>query len=85
MRWGDLHMLAWQWYWIGNAQTANSYWAKWLQAKQRFMGRGDDGADIIIFAPYDSQPDEIVATMENFLAQASPAIRQSMEQVSENK
>lgn len=85
LRWGNLHMLAWQWYWIGNAQTANSYWAKWLQAKQRLMGRGNDGADVVIFAPYDSQPNEIVATMENFLAQASPAIRQSLEQVGKNK
>lgn len=81
----NLHMLAWQWYWIDNAQTANSYWAKWLQAKQRLMGRGNDGADVVIFAPYDMQPNEVVATMENFLAQASPAIQQSLEQVSGNK
>jgi exosortase A len=85
LRWGNLHMLAWQWYWIGNAQTANSYWAKWLQAKQRISGRDNDGVDIVIFAPYDTQPNEVVATMENFLAQASPAIRQSLEQVSKNK
>lgn len=85
LRWGNLHMLAWQWYWIGNAQTANSYWAKWLQAKQRLMGSGNDGVDVVIFAPYDTQPSEVVATMENFLAQASPAIRQSLEQASGNK
>jgi EpsI family protein len=85
LRRGNLHMLAWQWYWIDNAQTANAYWAKWFQAKQRLMGRGNDGVDIVIFAPYDAQPNEVVATMENFLAQASPAIRQSLEQMSGNK
>ncbi len=85
LRWGNLHMLAWQWYWIGNAQTANAYWAKWLQAKQRLMGRSNDGVDVVIFAPYDTRPDEVVATMENFLALASPAIRQSLEQASGNK
>jgi exosortase A len=85
LRRGNLHMLAWQWYWIGNAQTANAYWAKWFQAKQRLTGRGNDGADIVIFAPYDMQPNEVVAPMENFLAQASSAIRQSLEQTGGNK
>lgn len=80
LRWGNFHMLAWQWYWIGNSQTANSYVAKWLQAKQRLMGKGDDSVDVVIFAPYDAQPDEVAATMENFLAQSSSAIRQSLEQ-----
>ena len=80
LRWGNLHMLAWQWYWIGNSQTANPYVAKWLQAKQRFLDKDDDSADVVIFAPYDAQPDEVSTTMENFLAQASPSIRKSLEQ-----
>ncbi len=80
--WGNQHMLAWQWYWIGDAQTANPYTVKWLQAKQRLMGRGDDGADIVIFAPYDSKPDEVVASMKEFLAQSSPLIRQRLKQAS---
>lgn len=79
LRWDNLHLLAWQWYWAGNAQTANPYVAKWLQAKQRLMGKGDDSADIVMFARYDAQPDEVAATMENFLEQASPAIRQSLQ------
>jgi exosortase A len=80
--WGNQHMLAWQWYWISNTQTANPYAVKWLQAKQRLMGRGDDGADIVIFAPYNTKPDELVATMEKFLAEVSPLIQQRLEQVS---
>lgn len=77
----DQQMLAWQWYWIDNAQTANPYLAKYLQAKQRLTGRGDDSLDIVIFAPYDRQADEVTAMMESFLAQAFPAIRQNMKKV----
>ena len=80
LRWGNLHMLAWQWYWIGSSQTANPYVAKLLQAKQRFLDKKDDSANIIIFAPYDAQSDEVSATMEDFLVQASTAIRSSLEQ-----
>ncbi|TAN79300.1 MAG: EpsI family protein, partial [Gallionella sp.] len=78
--WGNRQLLAWQWYWIGDTQTANPYRAKWLQAKQHLMGEGDDSADMVVFAPYDARPDEIAAAMENFIARASPAIRQSLEQ-----
>ncbi|MBI5430600.1 MAG: exosortase A [Nitrosomonadales bacterium] len=80
LRRGNLHMLAWQWYWIGDTQTANPYMAKWLQARQRLMGRGDDSADVVIFASYDAQPDEVEATMEEFLARSSSAIRNSLQQ-----
>lgn len=80
--WGNQHLLAWQWYWIGNIQTADAYAAKWQQAKLRLIGGGDDGADIVIFAPYNTKPDEVVASMEEFIAQASPLIRQSLQQVS---
>ncbi|MGA8148713.1 MAG: exosortase A [Gallionellaceae bacterium] len=80
--WGNQHMLAWQWYWIGNTQTANPYMSKWLQAKQRLFGSGDDAADIVIFAPYRTKPDEVVASMEEFLAQAFPLIRNRLELVS---
>lgn len=85
LHWGNLHLLAWQWYWIGNAQTANSYWAKWLQAKQRLLGKSNDGVDVVIFTPYEMHPNEVVTTMENFLTLASPAIQQSLKQASEKK
>ena len=80
LRWGNHHMLAWQWYSIGNSQTANPYVAKLLQAKQRFLDKKDDSANIIIFAPYDAQSDEVSTMMENFLVQAATAIRSSLEQ-----
>jgi exosortase A len=82
---GTRYLLAWQWYWLGDAQTANAFRAKWLQAKQRLLGTGNDGANIVVFAPYDTQPAQAVATMESFLAAAAPTIRQSLQQAGEHR
>ena len=82
---GTRYLLAWQWYWLGDAQTANAYRAKWLQAKQRLLGTGNDGANIVVFAPYDTYPSQAVATMESFLADAAPTIRQSLQQAGEQR
>lgn len=78
LAWGNLNLLTWQWYQIGEVQTASPYQAKWLQAKQRLMGYGDDSMDVVVFAPYDKRPEEVSALMERFVAQAGPFIRQSM-------
>lgn len=80
LSWGNQQLLAWQWFWIDKTQTANPYLAKYLQAKQRLTGRGDDGMDVVIFAPYDKRPDEVTRIMETFLTQAAPAIEQSFTQ-----
>ena len=80
--WGNRRLLAWQWYWISGAQTGNPYLAKWLLAKQRLTGRGNDSADVVIFAPYDTQPEKVTAILESFLAQAEPAIQQCLETTS---
>lgn len=82
---GNHYLLAWQWYWLGDAQTANAFQAKWLQARQRLLGSGNDGADIVIYAPYDTQPRQVATTMENFLAEAMPAIRKSLQRASEHR
>ncbi|MCX7194208.1 MAG: exosortase A [Proteobacteria bacterium] len=79
LAWGNQQMLAWQWYRIGDVQTANPYLAKYLQARQRLTGHGDDSLDVVIFAPYDKQPEEVAAIMERFIAQAGTALRQSDE------
>jgi len=80
LSWGNHHLLAWQWYWIGGTQTSNSYAAKWIQAKQRLSGKGDDSANIVIFSPYDLRLDDISEAMDEFIAQSSSKIQQSLEQ-----
>jgi len=76
--WGNNKMLAWRWYWIDGTQTSSDFLAKALQAKQRLTGKGDDSADIVIFAPHNMRPEEIAAIMEDFVVQANPAIGQSL-------
>lgn len=60
-------MLVWHWYWIDGQFTVNDYLAKLLQAKEKFLMRGDDGAAVMLFAPYDENPDEARAAMRGFL------------------
>lgn len=71
---GNQLMLAWQYYLIDGVQTGNPYLAKYLQAKQRLTGRGDDCLDIVIFAPYDKHPEEVAAMMADFVRLAPQAI-----------
>ncbi|AXA93066.1 exosortase A [Massilia sp. YMA4] len=60
----DGRFVVWQWYWIGGATTASNYVGKALQVKQKFMTGSDDGASVMVFAPYDEDP-----------ATARPALR----------
>ncbi|MES2152913.1 MAG: exosortase A [Pseudomonadota bacterium] len=63
----DGPLLAWQWYWIDGRFTANKYLGKLLQAKEKFLMHGDDGAAVTVFAPYLVNPEEARASMRQFL------------------
>jgi exosortase A len=60
----DGRFVVWQWYWIGGTTTASNYVGKALQVKQKFVTGSDDGAAVMVFAPYDEDP-----------AAARPALR----------
>lgn len=60
-------LLVWHWYWIDGKFTANDYLAKLFQVKEKFLMRGDDGAAMMVFAPYDANPDTARALMRDFL------------------
>lgn len=61
------NLLVWRWYWIDGQFTTNSYKAKVLQAKEKFLMRGDDGAAIILYARFNDKPDEARIAMRRFL------------------
>jgi len=61
-------MLVWHWYWIDGRFTANDYAGKLLQAKEEFLLRGDDGASVLVFAPFAANPNEARTAMQQFLA-----------------
>ena len=60
----EAHFVVWQWYWIGGTTTPGDYAGKLLQLRQKFMTGHDDGAVVMVFAPYDEDP-----------ATARPALR----------
>jgi exosortase A len=61
--------LAWTWYWIDGKFITNDYLAKLLQAKEKLLMRGDDGAAITVFAPYNENPEEARTAMHRFLVE----------------
>jgi exosortase A len=59
--------VVWRWYWIGGRFVGNDYLGKLLQAKDRLLMRGDDGATLMVFAPYGEQPEEARTALRAFL------------------
>ena len=72
-------LLVWHWYWVDGHDTVNPYWAKLLQAKSMLLGRGDDGAVVIIYAPNPDQPQAAAQAMQEFFNAMRPAIARSLE------
>lgn len=66
---GAERLLVWQWYWIEDKFTVSDYVGKLMQAKEKLLMRGDDGAAIVVYAPYTTNPDEARVVMRNFLNQ----------------
>ena len=62
--------------------TANPYVAKMILAKRKLLGRGDDGAEIVIAAPYEDSPDEAVPVLNDFMNEMMPAITTGLEHAS---
>jgi EpsI family protein len=73
-----LRLLVWNWNYLGNTYTANSYFAKLLEAKTRLLGQQDDATAIILSTPYEDKPDNAVATLQEFIDDMLPAIEASL-------
>ncbi|MDH5536560.1 MAG: EpsI family protein, partial [Betaproteobacteria bacterium] len=72
-------LLVWRWYWVDGRYILNPYWAKLLQAKSTLLGRGDDGAVVIVYAPYDDRPQAAEQVLSDFVRAMLPAITRSLE------
>ena len=72
-------LLVWRWYWVDDQFIVNPYWGKLLQAKSRLLGRGDDGAIVIVYAPYDNRPLDAERVLRDFVGAMLPAITRSLE------
>lgn len=67
-------MVAWQWYWVNGLLTASDYQAKAYTAFSRLIGRGDDSAVIVVYAPKE-QAGGGETTLEDFVTAAGPEIQ----------
>jgi EpsI family protein len=60
-------LLVWDWMRIGGRETTSNAVGKLLQAQSKLLLRGDDGAAVMLSAPFDEQPDAARATLLSFL------------------
>jgi exosortase A len=67
-------LLIWDWFVIGGEDVVNPYKAKLIQARDQVLGRGDDGAAIIVAAPYAETPAEAEQALREFIAAMRPSI-----------
>jgi exosortase A len=74
-------LLVWRWYWLGEEITASPYIAKLILARNMLLRKGDDGAEIIVAAAYDEAPDEAVPVLESFIADMTPLITSSLQNI----
>ncbi|MBB3117052.1 exosortase A [Pseudoduganella violacea] len=61
-------LLVWQWYWIDGQNTASNFGGKLLQVKQKLLKGRDDGAIVLLYSPYEENPDAARAVMRHFLS-----------------
>jgi len=60
-------MLVWHWNWIDNRFTANDYVGKLWQAQAKLLFRSDDGAAVMVTAPYEEDSEAARTAMRAFM------------------
>jgi exosortase A len=67
-------LLVWHWFRVGGSDTASNVVGKLRQAQSKLLFRGDDGAVIMLSAPYGDKADEARAALRSFLADNYKAV-----------
>jgi len=75
----ETSLLVWRWYWVDGIYTANSYWAKLLQARSALLGRTDDGAVVIVYTAMEDGRDAAAMRLNEFVHAMLPALTQSLD------
>ncbi|MES2900225.1 MAG: exosortase A [Pseudomonadota bacterium] len=70
--------LVWHWNWIDGTPVSNNYVGKLYQARAKLLFRGDDGAAVMVSAPYGERPDDARAAMRTFLEANLASIEASL-------
>ena len=71
-------LLTWDWFWISGEHLASPYLAKAYFARDRLLGRGDDGAAIILAAPYEERAEAAEALLREFARDMLPSIEAAL-------
>lgn len=71
-------ILVWYCYWIDGQFIASNYGGKLIQAKAKLLMRGDDGAALLLSAPYTEDADQARRSMRAFLGTNLPAIEAAL-------
>ncbi len=74
VRQGNNFMLVWHWSWIDNRITANNYQGKLWQTEAKLAMRPDDGAAIMVSAPFGEHPDDAREAIRAFLNENMSAV-----------
>jgi exosortase A len=60
-------LLVWQSLWVGGDYTTSGYAGKLMQARSKLLFAGDDGAAVMVYAPFTDKPEEARTAMRAFL------------------
>jgi exosortase A len=75
---GGTRFVVWSWYVIDGRNTSNDYLGKALQVQQKLFHGTDDGALVLVYAPYDEKPEPARAVLRSFLASHLGALDASL-------
>lgn len=73
-----LPVLVWTWYWTPQLSTASPVVAKLVGAAGRMLGRGDDGAQVVLYVPVEDKPENAAQRLHVLAAAARPAIEREL-------
>lgn len=73
-------LIVWRSYWIDDQWVVNPVEAKWLTLRQRLLGRGDDGAMLILYADASTQGGADAA-LQSFVKDNLPLIERQLRRV----
>jgi EpsI family protein len=74
-------LLVWDWFRISGRDLVDPYTAKLLLARDKLLDRDDDGAAIIVAAPYHEGTEDAAESLRQFVRDMSPSIDASLSQV----
>jgi len=72
-------IVVWDWMRVGERETTSNAVGKLLQAQSKLLLRGDDGAAVMLSAPFDEHPDAARATLRSFLLDNYKLINETLD------